>query len=123
MTKETNNKAIARTRRLEARVTETEYGRATELAEICGLSLSDYIRRVALGQHPRQRLSPEEVEALKTLADSRGDLKRIVTAIRAIKSTERGKYFVSTDFVKNWMTASLPLIERLTQILEYTADE
>ena len=42
--------AIKRTKRLEARVTEKEYAKAVELAETCGLSLSNYIRKCALGQ-------------------------------------------------------------------------
>ena len=56
-------KIIRRNLRLEARVTEKEYFQATELAKTCGLSISDYIRRTALGQHPRQRLSEREIEA------------------------------------------------------------
>ena len=55
-------KIIRRNLRLEARVTEKEYFQATELAKTCGLSISDYIRRTALGQHPRQRLSEREIE-------------------------------------------------------------
>ena len=39
--------AIKRTKRLEARVTEKEYAKAVELAETCGLSLSNYIRKCA----------------------------------------------------------------------------
>ena len=51
-----DKKVVRRTLRLEARVTEQEYIHAAELAKICGLSMSDYVRRTALGQHPRQRL-------------------------------------------------------------------
>ena len=64
--------AIKRTKRLEARVTEKEYAKAVELAETCGLSLSNYIRKCALGQRPRQRLTEKEVEALCSLSDARG---------------------------------------------------
>lgn len=121
--KETPNKAEPRNKRLEARVTDSEYDKAAELARQCGLCMSDYVRRVALGQHPRQRLSSEEVQALNSLADARGDLNRIVTIIRSIEAKERGIYFTNTEFVKNWMAAALPLIQRLTQILEYSSDE
>lgn len=51
--KDEKKKDIKRTKRLEARVTEKEYAKAVELAETCGLTLSDYIRKCALGQHPR----------------------------------------------------------------------
>ena len=57
---ENEKKITRRTLRLEARVTEQEYTQAAELAKTCGLSMSDYVRRTALGQHPRQRLSDRE---------------------------------------------------------------
>lgn len=70
--KDEKKKDIKRTKRLEARVTEKEYAKAVELAETCGLTLSDYIRKCALGQHPRRRLTDKEVEALCSLSDARG---------------------------------------------------
>ena len=77
---ENDKKVVRRTLRLEARVTEQEYVQAAELAKTCGLSMSDYVRHTALGQHPRQRLSDREVEALCSLTDARGDLIRIAAA-------------------------------------------
>ena len=47
--KDEKKEAIKRTKRLEARVTKKEYAKAVELAETCGLTLSDYIRKCALG--------------------------------------------------------------------------
>ena len=44
-----DEKVTRRTLRLEARVTEQEYTQAAELAKTCGLSMSDYVRRTALG--------------------------------------------------------------------------
>ena len=70
--KNTDKKITRRTLRLEARVTEQEYTQVAELAKTCGLSMSGYIRRTALGQHPRQRLTNREVEALCSLTDARG---------------------------------------------------
>ena len=46
---ENEKKVTRRTLRLEARVTEQEYTQAAELAKTCGLSMSDYVRRTALG--------------------------------------------------------------------------
>lgn len=62
LSKENGKKVTRRTLRLEARVTEQEYAQVAELAKTCGLSMSGYLRRTALGQHPRQRLSDREVE-------------------------------------------------------------
>lgn len=102
--------------RLEARVNEEEYAKAAELAETCGLSMSDYVRRTALGQHPKRRLSPKEVEALCSLADARGDLVRIYAQAKSIKADRRAQYFSDPRFVEQWMRAAMQLIKRWKQI-------
>ena len=111
--------AIKRTKRLEARVTEKEYAKAVELAETCGLSLSNYIRKCALGQRPRQRLTEKEVEALCSLSDARGELIRIAAAVKFIQTSHRAQYFADTRFVEQWMRAAVPLIARWNEIQEY----
>ena len=52
--KEQTKETPRRTLRLEARVTKEEYAKVAELAQSCGLSMSDYIRRVATGHKPRR---------------------------------------------------------------------
>lgn len=116
---ENNNKVVRRALRLEARVTEPEYAKAAELAKICGLSMSNYVRRTALGQHPRQRLSEREVEALCSLTDARGDLIRIASAVKSIQADKRAMYFNDTRFVEQWMVAATQLINRWNQIENY----
>ena len=117
--KELNKMTTRRTRRLEARVTSEEYAKAAELAETCGLSLSDYIRRCALGQHPRRRLTDEETEALCSLSDARGDLIRIAAAVKSIQGGRRAQYFSDTRFVERWIRAAIPLIARWKEIQDY----
>ena len=117
--KELNKLTTRRTRRLEARVTSEEYAKAAELAETCGLSLSDYIRRCALGHHPRRRLTDTEAEALCSLSDARGDLIRIAAAVKAIQGSRRAQYFSDTRFVERWMRAAVPLIARWKEIQDY----
>ena len=109
--------AIKRTKRLEARVTEKEYAKAVELAETCGLSLSNYIRKCALGQ--RRRLTEKEVEALCSLSDARGELIRIAAAVKSIQTSHRAQYFADTRFVEQWMRAAVLLIARWNEIQEY----
>lgn len=111
-------KAVRRTRRLEARVSEEEYGKAVELARECGLGLSDYIRKCALGHKPRKRLTDKEAEALCSLSDARGDLVRIAASVKAIKASTRAQYFSHTQFVEQWMKAALPLIARWEEIMD-----
>lgn len=113
---------VRRNLRLEARVTEKEYAQVAELAKTCGLTLSNYVRRTALGQHPRQRLSDREVEALCSLTDARGDLIRISAAVKSIQADKRGMYFSDTRFVEQWMRAALQLINHWTQIENYLTE-
>lgn len=117
--KDGKKKAIRRTKRLEARVTEKEYAKVVELAETCGLTLSDYIRKCALGQCPRRRLTNKEVDALCSLSDARGDLMRIAAAVKSIQGSKRAQYFADTRFVEQWMRAVVPLIARWNEIQEY----
>ncbi len=117
-----DKKATRRTLRLEARVTEQEYAQAKELAKTCGLSMSNYVRHTALGQHPRQRLSEREVEALCSLTDARGDLIRIAAAMKSIQADKRAMYFSDTRFVEQWMIAATQLINRWNQIENYLTE-
>lgn len=119
---ENDKKVPKRTLRLEARVTEQEYAQAAELAKTCGLSMSNYVRRIALGQHPRQRLTDREVEALCSLTDARGDLIRIAAAVKAIQADRRAMYFSDTRFVEQWMIAATQLIDRWNQIENYLTE-
>ena len=100
-------------------MTEKEYANVVELAETCGLTLSDYIRKCALRQHPRRRLTDKEVEALCSLSDARGELIRIAAAVKSIQGSYRAQYFADTRFVEQWMRAAVPLIARWNEIQEY----
>ncbi|MBE6280315.1 hypothetical protein [Bacteroides sp.] len=119
---ENDKKVTRRTLRLEARVTEQEYTQAKELVKTCGLSMSNYVRRTALGQHPRQRLSEREVEALCSLTDARGDLIRIASAVKSIQADKRAIYFSDTRFVEQWMRPATQLINRWIQIENYLTE-
>lgn len=57
-----NNAYPKRTERLEVRVTSEEYNRVAELANTCGLTVSNYVRKCVLGQHPKQRLTDRELK-------------------------------------------------------------
>lgn len=119
---ENDKKVMRRTLRLEARVTEQEYTQTKEPAKTCGLSMSNYVRRTALGQHPRQRLSEREVEALCSLTDARGDLIRIAAAVKSIQADKRAMYFSDTRFVEQWMMTATQLINRWSQIENYLTE-
>ena len=119
---EKDRKAPKRILRLEARVTEDEYTKAAELAQSCGLTMSDYVRRTALGHHPHLRLTEREAEALCSLLDARGDLNRVVAAVKSIQADKRAIYFSDTRFVEQWMRAATQLINRWSQIENYLTE-
>jgi transposase len=59
-----------RTQRVEVRLTSFEEKSLQELAEEAGLSLSDFIRREALGSKPRlQKADPDRAIFIKSLAE------------------------------------------------------
>ena len=84
--------------------------------------MSNYVRRTALGRHPRQRLTDREVEALCSLTDARGDLIRIAAAVKSIQADKRAMYFSDTRFVEQWMRAATQLINRWNQIENYLTE-
>ncbi len=89
-----------RSRRIEARVTDAELDRIVALAQQCGLTLSNYLRRYALGQHPKQRLSDREIEALCSLTDARAELIHIRNALKGRSRQERQRYFGNPRFME-----------------------
>ncbi len=119
MKKRTKNEAPKRIKRLEARVTEAEYEKIEALSKECGLSVSEYTRQVAFGQHPRKRLDDHEIDALCSLSDARADLIKIAAAVKSIQSDKRGLVFKDPAFVERWMRAAVPLIQRWSEIIIY----
>ncbi len=119
MKKQTKNEVPKRIKRLEARVTKAEYEKIEALAKECGLSVSEYTRQVALGQHPRKRLDDREIDALCSLSDARADLIKIAAAVKSIQADKRGLVFKDPAFVERCMRASVPLIQRWSEIIIY----
>ena len=59
-----NSKQNARTRHIDIRLTQKEYEAIVEKAAECGLTLSNYGRRLLQNHHPNKRLSDKEVQGL-----------------------------------------------------------
>ena len=69
-----NSKQNARTRHIDIRLTQKEYEAIVEKAAECGLTLSNYGRRLLQNHHPNKRLSDKEVQGLNSLSDARATL-------------------------------------------------
>ncbi len=118
-TSENKVKAIQREKRLEARVTKEEYDKVKANAALCGLTVSNYTRKCTLGQRPKQHLSDKECEALCSLIDARADILKIRSKVNQMSKDRRALYFGNPAFVEEWMKATLPIIERWSQIINY----
>ena len=114
---EQDKSGTTRSRRIEARVTDAELDRIVALAQQCGLTLSGYLRRCALGQHPKQRLNGREIEALCSLTDARAELIHIRNALKGRSQQERQRYFGNPCFMEQWIVAANRLIEQWDNIV------
>lgn len=114
-----NNKknGTTRNRRIEARVTDTELGRIVALAQQCELTVSNYVRRCALGQHPKQRLNDREIESLCSLTDARSELVHIRNVLKGRNQQERQRYFRNPRFMEQWIVAVNRLVEQWDNIV------
>ncbi len=118
MSKEEQDKSgTTRSRRIEARVSDAELRRIVALAAQCGLTLSDYLRRCALGHRPKRRLSGREMEALCSLTDARAELIHIRNALKGRSRQERQRYFGNPRFMEQWIMAVNRLVEQWDNIV------
>ena len=104
--------------KIDSRVTPEEYARIRDIAAECGLSLSQYVRKVALGHKPNYRLSEEECEALNSLSAARGDIVHISNILKNRTDKERQSLFRNTDFMANWLSAATYLMEQTMNVIK-----
>ncbi len=114
---EQEKSGTTRSSRIEARVTDAELKRIVALAAQCGLTLSDYLRRCALGHRPKRRLSEREIEALCSLTDARTELIHIRNALKGRSQQERQRYFGNPRFMEQWIVAVNRLVEQWDNIV------
>lgn len=100
------------------RCTPAEHKRIKELAMACGLSASRYVVESALQQHPRHRLTKDEVDALNSLAAARTDLIKISNLLARKTDAEKAKYFQSETLMRWWVDAVADLVQHWRKIQE-----
>ena len=88
-----NEKQNIRNRHIDIRLTEEEYKMVVEKAAECGLTLSNYGRKLLQNHHPSKRLSDEEVQGLNSLSDARADLIRIQNVLKGKPDEIKKRYF------------------------------
>ena len=86
-------------------------------ADSCGLTMSDYVRRCALGHKPKLRMTDTEIEAFKSLADARADLIKIKNALNGKTQEQRKRYFDNVNFMRYWISAVDKIIRQWYDII------
>lgn len=118
MTNETGKRAVSRSKHLDARVSPEEYEAVSKKAAACGLSLSEYTRKCALGHNPKLHLAEREREAYCSLADARGDIVHIRSALKGKTQEQIKSYFKNERFMRAWIDAITNLINQWDRIIE-----
>ena len=98
--------------------TDKDWKELKRLAKVCGISIGKYLVETGLKHNPRQRLTPEESQALNSLTEARTDLIKIRSILRKASPGEKLKYFRSVKFMKWWIEAVEALIKHWYSIEE-----
>jgi len=97
-------------------LTEKEYETVAAKAAECGMTLSNYGRKLLQNHHPNKRLSNEEVQGLNSLSDARADLIRIQNVLKGKPDEMKKRYFRDENYMRAWIEAVNRLIARWGQI-------
>ncbi len=105
MKKKVTKSRPSRTMHLDTRVSREESETIRRKAEECGLTVSDYMRRCALGHSPRKHLTDREIEAYMSLQEMRQHFVGIQNALRGKSKEEKLEIFGDVGFMKRWVRA------------------
>ena len=105
MKKKVTKSRPSRTMHLDTRVTREESETIRRKAEECGLTVSDYMRRCALGHSPRKHLTDKEIDAYMSLQEMRQHFVGIKNALWGKSKKEKLEIFGDVDFMKRWVRA------------------
>ena len=112
------DKTPRRIRHIDYRVTADEYNQITEKARSCGITKGEYSRRCALDHKPKLHLTEREVDAFCSLADARGDLVHIRSALKGKSQEQIKRYFNDERFMRTWIQMVTNIIIQWDNIIE-----
>ncbi len=112
-------KAAPRGHKIDYRVNDEEYAVTQANAEACGLTVSDYCRKVNIGYKPKCHLTEREIEAYKSLTDARGDIIKLMNALKGLSSEQRLEVFRGdVEFMRKWVDAVTVVLTQWDTIVE-----
>lgn len=109
-------KEPAKTRRIMVRLTDAEYERVRSDAELSGLTTCAYARKRLNGEHPKRRMSEDEIVALSSLSDARGDIVKLFSFLRSKPHDERERIMRTQIFMSQWKAAAQQILNRMVEI-------
>lgn len=109
-------KEPAKTRRIMVRLTDAEYERVRSDAELSGLTICVYARKRLNGEHPKRRMSEDEIVALSSLSDARGDIVKLFSFLRSKPHDERERIMRTQIFMSQWKAAAQQILNRMVEI-------
>ena len=106
----------AKTRRIMVRLTDEEYERVRSDAELSGLTVCAYARKRLNGVHPKRRMSEDEIAALSSFSDARGDIVKLFSFLRSKPHDERERIMRNQIFLLRWKAAAQQILNRMIEI-------
>lgn len=110
------------TERIMVRLPLEQKREIEENARKCGLTVCAYVRKCLMGRTPRQRMTDEQMAALNSFSDARGDVVRLFSLLKGLRAEERKKYLHNWAFIAQWMTAANLILERMKDVEKYFLD-
>lgn len=107
-----------RTEYIGAKVTPEQKQHIRQLAERCGMTVSNYVLARAFGYRPKARLTVAQEAIMETLLGCRSDLVNYTSALRGMNPERRRQMFNSYPFMLEWLKELGKLADRITGILD-----
>ena len=116
--KKPDNNTDIRTMRMDCRLTPAEYEAVKRKCSACGMTLSNYLRRCAIGHAPRQHLTEKECDILCALTDRRSELYHIRNILNGLSQDERQRLFHDMRFMRQWLRGVDDMMAQFDYIIE-----
>lgn len=100
-----------------AKVTPTHKEYIKAKAELCGMTVSDYLLACAYNYQPKPRLTKEETDLLQNLDNCRSDLVKYTSALCGMSTKQRMVMFNQIPFMVGWLKELGNVAERVCQFL------
>lgn len=117
-TQSTEAKRESRDSTISFRVSRTQREHIGQLADKCGMTLSDYVLARSYNYRPKARLTPRQEVVRDELIMARSDYARYTSMLNAMPQEERRAMFRN----QSWMIGALQLLGRTAEAVTRIID-